>query len=92
MKIKTKEKEKSARSVGEAAFNSRLIALALICRDEVSDVNVDLHESDGVFDISASKRISDRELQNTPTIFECELGIKDTEYSRKKRIIYYPGQ
>jgi hypothetical protein len=73
-------------------FQQQTNCLALICRDEVSDVNVDLHESDGVFDISASKRISDRELQNTPTIFECELGIKDTEYSRKKRIIYYPGQ
>ncbi|XP_059488059.1 uncharacterized protein LOC132203911 isoform X2 [Neocloeon triangulifer] len=46
--------------------------------------------SEGVFDISASKRIADRELQNTPTIIECELGIKDTDYKRKKRIIYYP--
>jgi hypothetical protein len=87
-KMKTKEKNVQFK---RSRIQQQTNCLALIRRDEVSDVSVDLHESDGVFDISASKRISDRDLQNTPTIFECELGIKDTEYSRKKRIIYYPG-
>jgi len=62
------------------------------CREEVTGVKTNLKENDGVFDISASKRIADRDLQNTPTIFECELGIKDTDYKRKKSIIYYPGK
>ncbi|XP_065344438.1 selection and upkeep of intraepithelial T-cells protein 2-like isoform X2 [Cloeon dipterum] len=58
---------------------------------EIEDVNVKtMLSGEGVFDISAKKLIADRDLQNTPTIIECELGIKDTDYKRKKRVIYYP--
>jgi hypothetical protein len=45
----------------------------------------------GVFDISASKRLTDSDLES-PTIFDCELGIKETEYKRKKSLVYYPGK
>jgi hypothetical protein len=58
----------------------------------MSDVKLSLKENEGVYDIVASKRIADRTLKNAPTIFECELGIRDTDYKRKKSVIYYPGK
>jgi hypothetical protein len=43
------------------------------------------------YDISATKIFEGRDLQ-TPTMFDCELRIPETDYVVRKSIVYYPGK
>ncbi|XP_075227587.1 uncharacterized protein LOC142328028 [Lycorma delicatula] len=60
-------------------------------RVAVPGVKVQTTVRSGTFDVSANVLLSDEGLAS-PTVFSCELKIPNTEYVRKKNIVYYPGK
>ncbi|RZF43638.1 hypothetical protein LSTR_LSTR009235, partial [Laodelphax striatellus] len=57
---------------------------------QMDDVTYDSRQRNGAYDVAASTRLQDEELNTTATI-NCELTIPGTEYHRKKSIVYHPG-
>ncbi|XP_039280362.1 selection and upkeep of intraepithelial T-cells protein 1 isoform X2 [Nilaparvata lugens] len=52
-------------------------------------VEIIKERADGLFDISVSILIEDRELQS-PTTFSCELSIPEANYTVRRQSVYYP--
>lgn len=58
-------------------------------RKEPLPIETIKERTDGLFDISVSILIEDRELQ-TPTTFSCELSIPEANYTVHRQSVYYP--
>ncbi|XP_075227710.1 uncharacterized protein LOC142328097 isoform X2 [Lycorma delicatula] len=57
----------------------------------MNGVTLDSRQRDGAYDVAASTRLQDEEL-NTTAVIDCELLIPGTDYQKRKTITYHPGQ